>query len=211
MMPDVDCATPRRKQRALRAQWRLASISLRAEALRLAQACREMSERFLRRPAARVRTRSLCHRCAACVGGVRASGDRRQTRAAGARSFDWLPPGSTRFFGREDIVMGFGPPEGDPEVASALDERTRRGAMTSRCPAPHGVVRIADPPQRDPFLHQEMIEILYHTLWETVHVFFEHRELGHDVGAPAFLYPFLGQVKQDDSAIWSRKWRPPSG
>jgi len=27
-----------------------------------------------------------------------------------------------------------------------------------------------------------MIEILYHTLWESVHVFLEHRELGHDVG-----------------------------
>ena len=44
----------------------------------------------------------------------------------------------------------------------------------------------------DPFVHQELIEILYHTLWETVHVFFEHRELGHDVGAAGFLYPFLG-------------------
>ena len=42
-----------------------------------------------------------------------------------------------------------------------------------------------------------MIEILYHTLWETVHVFFEHRELGHDVGASGFLYPFLGQEKQE--------------
>ncbi len=42
-----------------------------------------------------------------------------------------------------------------------------------------------------------MIEILYHTLWETVHVFLEHRELGHDVGDAAFLYPFLGQEKQD--------------
>ena len=41
------------------------------------------------------------------------------------------------------------------------------------------------------FIHQEMIEILYHTLWETVHVFLEHRELGHDVGAAGFLYPFL--------------------
>ena len=47
----------------------------------------------------------------------------------------------------------------------------------------------------DPFMHQEMIEILYHTLWETVHVFFEHRELGHDVGETEFLYPFLGQRK----------------
>jgi D-sedoheptulose 7-phosphate isomerase len=42
-----------------------------------------------------------------------------------------------------------------------------------------------------------MIEILYHTLWETVHVFFEHRQLGHDVGESAFLYPFLGQEKQE--------------
>jgi D-sedoheptulose 7-phosphate isomerase len=48
----------------------------------------------------------------------------------------------------------------------------------------------------DPFIHQELIEILYHTLWETVHVFFEHRELGHDVGEAGFLYPFLGQEKQ---------------
>jgi D-sedoheptulose 7-phosphate isomerase len=42
-------------------------------------------------------------------------------------------------------------------------------------------------------MHQEMIEILYHTLWETVHVFFEHRELGHDVGQAEFLYPFLAR------------------
>ena len=42
-----------------------------------------------------------------------------------------------------------------------------------------------------------MIEILYHTLWETVHVFFEHRELGHDVGEAGFLYPFLGKEKQE--------------
>ena len=42
------------------------------------------------------------------------------------------------------------------------------------------------------FVHQELIEILYHTLWETVHVFFEHRELGLDAGPAGFLYPFLG-------------------
>ena len=50
-------------------------------------------------------------------------------------------------------------------------------------------------------MHQELIEILYHTLWETVHVFFEHRELGHDVGAAEFLYPFLGQQKQETGEI----------
>jgi D-sedoheptulose 7-phosphate isomerase len=52
----------------------------------------------------------------------------------------------------------------------------------------------------DPFIHQELVEVLYHTLWETVHVFFEHRELGHDVGAAGFLYPFLGRDKQDVTA-----------
>ena len=53
----------------------------------------------------------------------------------------------------------------------------------------------------DPFIHQEIIEILYHTLWETVHVFFEHRELGHDVGDAGFLYPFLGQAKQETGDV----------
>jgi hypothetical protein len=39
-------------------------------------------------------------------------------------------------------------------------------------------------------------------LWETVHVFFEHVERGHgDLGASAFLYPFLGEKSQDTSAI----------
>jgi D-sedoheptulose 7-phosphate isomerase len=56
-------------------------------------------------------------------------------------------------------------------------------------------------PSRDPFLHQELVEILYHTLWETVHVFFEHRELGHDVGASAFLYPFLAEAKQETDDV----------
>ena len=50
-----------------------------------------------------------------------------------------------------------------------------------------------DPPADDPFLQQEIFEILYHTLWETVHVFLERRELGHEVGQAGFLYPFLGR------------------
>jgi D-sedoheptulose 7-phosphate isomerase len=43
---------------------------------------------------------------------------------------------------------------------------------------------------------QEVFEVLYHMLWETVHVYFEHREQGHDVGASSFLYPFLGAQEQ---------------
>jgi D-sedoheptulose 7-phosphate isomerase len=67
--------------------------------------------------------------------------------------------------------------------------------MTFTLPGGRGSYALAstDP---DPFVHQELIEILYHTLWETVHVFFEHRELGQDVGPAGFLYPFLGREKQ---------------
>jgi D-sedoheptulose 7-phosphate isomerase len=100
----------------------------------------------------------------------------------------------------QDIVMGFGPPEGDPEVWAALQEASTRGAMTFALPG-FGATYSVDPPTNDPFIHQEIIEILYHTLWESVHVFFEHRELGHDVGESSFLYPFLGQAKQPTSDL----------
>src|SRR5208282_4516682 len=95
----------------------------------------------------------------------------------------------------DDIVMGFGPPEGDAEVWLALDAAHQRHAMTFTLPGPGGSY-FCNPATHDAFIHQELIEILYHTLWETVHVFFEHRELGHDVGEAGFLYPFLGQEKQ---------------
>jgi D-sedoheptulose 7-phosphate isomerase len=100
----------------------------------------------------------------------------------------------------EDIVMGFGPPEGDAEVAKALEFAFTRGAMTFALPGPEGTYVLCSP-TRDPFVHQELVEILYHTLWETVHVFFEHRELGHDVGEAAFLYPFLGGEKQETKDV----------
>lgn len=96
----------------------------------------------------------------------------------------------------DDIVMGFGPPEGDPEIWAALDAARAKQAMTFALPGLEGSYAAA-PATTDPFMHQELTEILYHTLWETVHVFFEHRQLGHDVGAAEFLYPFLGQEKQE--------------
>jgi D-sedoheptulose 7-phosphate isomerase len=34
-----------------------------------------------------------------------------------------------------------------------------------------------------------------------VHVFFEHRELGQDIGQTEFLYPFLGKQKQETSGV----------
>ena len=110
----------------------------------------------------------------------------------------------------DDIVMGFGPPEGDPEVWAALGRRARR---------PRDDVRPARPRWRlrrgactdHPFMHQESIEMLYHTLWETVHVFFEHRELGLDTGDAGFLYPFLGRQKQADGRRARPRSRSPFG
>ena len=100
----------------------------------------------------------------------------------------------------QDIVMGFGPPEGDSEIADALAAARERGAMTFELPG-HGGSYTFNPPARNPFVHQELMEILYHTLWETVHVFFDHRELGYDVGDSGFLYPFLGEEKQHTGDI----------
>src|SRR5262249_56218312 len=97
--------------------------------------------------------------------------------------------------GPGDSVMGFGPPEGDAEVDRSLRRAGGRGAMTFALPGPVGTYA-APAATPDPFKHQELLELLYHTLWETVHVFFERRELGHEVGEAAFLYPFLGREKE---------------
>jgi D-sedoheptulose 7-phosphate isomerase len=62
-----------------------------------------------------------------------------------------------------------------------------------------------DPPSDDPFVRQELVETLYHLLWELVHVFFEHRGLlsgeVHDSGASSFLYPFLAAETPDVEAV----------
>ena len=100
----------------------------------------------------------------------------------------------------EDIVMGFAEPAGDPEVSAALREAKSHGALTVALPGREGDY-FCPPATSDPFVHQEAIEILYHTLWETVHVFLERRELGLDSGEAGFLYPYLGQQQQDASEI----------
>jgi D-sedoheptulose 7-phosphate isomerase len=100
----------------------------------------------------------------------------------------------------EDIVMGFAPPGGDPEVEAPLDAAYARGAMTLALPGASGSYwfpAVTD----DTFINQELIEVLYHTLWETVHVFLEHRELGQDAGPAGFLYPFLGQNKHNAASL----------
>ena len=100
----------------------------------------------------------------------------------------------------DDIAMGFAPPSGDPAVRGTLARLREIGAQTFALSGDDADFSL-DAPSADPFISQEIIEILYHTLWETVHVFFEHNEQGHDVGSAGFLYPFLGREKQDTSAV----------
>ncbi len=100
----------------------------------------------------------------------------------------------------EDIVMGFAPPAGDAEVQAALDAAHARQAMTLALSGSSGSYWFPSVTD-DAFLNQELIEVLYHTLWETVHVFLEHRELGQDAGPAGFLYPFLGPDKHDLASL----------
>jgi D-sedoheptulose 7-phosphate isomerase len=167
------------------------------EACRLAEACREMSERFLRGG------RLLAFgRGPYATDAQHVSVEFVHPVIVGKRALPALDlslafePWLKALVQADDIVMGFGPPEGDNVVWAALDEARRRGAMTFALPGTGGSY-FCNPATADTFIHQELIEILYHTLWETVHVFFEHRELGHDVGESGFLYPFLGKEKQE--------------
>jgi len=165
------------------------------EAHRLALACREMSGRFLRGgrllafgrgPHATDAQHVSVEFVHPIIVGKRALPALDLSISYGA----WLEA----ILHPDDIVMGFGPPEGDPEIDEALKAATKRGAMTFALPGNAGSYAL-DPPSQHPFIHQELVEILYHTLWETVHVFFEHHEMNHDVGDSAFLYPFLGGEK----------------
>ena len=165
------------------------------EAPRLAATCREMSQRFLQGGRLLAFGRSSYATDAQHV-----SVEFVHPVIVGKRALPALDlspcfrPWLEAIMRPEDMVMGFGPPKGDADVTAALDWAGARGAMTFALPgvagsrASYAVVDAA----ADPFVSQELIELLYHTLWETVHVFFEHRQLGHDAGASAFLYPFLG-------------------
>ena len=171
------------------------------EAPRLAEACRAMSERFLRGG------RLLAFgRGPYATDAQHVSVEFVHPVIVGKRALPALDlsisfrPWLEAILRPEDIVMGFGPPEGDPEVWATLQQAGFRDAMTFALPGMEGSYAVEAATQ-DPFIHQELIEILYHTLWETVHVFFEHRELGHDVGQAGFLYPFLGQDKQPTGSL----------
>jgi D-sedoheptulose 7-phosphate isomerase len=171
------------------------------QARALAIACREMSERFLRGGRLLAFGRGPYSTDAQHVSVEFVHPVIVGKRALPALDLSTLMrPWMDSILRPEDIVMGFGPPEGDPEVWAALESAHSRGAMTFALPGPSGTYAL-ETVTEDPFIHQELIEIFYHTLWETVHVFLEHRELGQDVGQTEFLYPFLGQKKQETGTI----------
>jgi D-sedoheptulose 7-phosphate isomerase len=102
----------------------------------------------------------------------------------------------------DDMVIAFDPQE-DLGVAGG------RGCLTiAFCPETDANW-VFVPATTDPFVAQELVETLYHFLWEHVHVFFEHRGLlegrhakqVHDSGASSFLYPFLGEQEKDLEAV----------
>ena len=167
-----------------------------AEAPRLAEACHEMSRRFL------AGGRLLA------FGNGPATTDAQHVSVefvhpviVGKRALPALDLGQD-FEARlpavlhpQDMVMGFAIPERDEAVERALGVARERGALTFAL-AGESAQYPFDLPDTDPFVCQEVFEVLYHMLWETVHVYFEHREQGHDVGASSFLYPFLGREEQ---------------
>ncbi len=168
----------------------------RREAPRLAEACHEMSRRFLaggrllafgNGPAATDAEHVSVEFVHPVIVGKRA-----------LPALDVGPEFETRLpivLQPQDMVMGFSFPAGDTAVERALQMARERGALTFALAGEVGDYPFALPDE-DLFVSQEVFEVLYHMLWETVHVYFEHREQGHDVGASSFLYPFLGSQEQ---------------
>jgi D-sedoheptulose 7-phosphate isomerase len=105
---------------------------------------------------------------------------------------------------RDDIAIAFGTDEDQGEGGRALALARERGCLTIAF-SPVGAEWEFCPPSEDRYVRQELVETLYHVLWELVHVFFEHRGLlagrdvrrRHDAGASSFLYPFLGERESE--------------
>jgi D-sedoheptulose 7-phosphate isomerase len=108
----------------------------------------------------------------------------------------------------DDIAIAFGEDADAGALAPALAAARGRGCLTVAF-AELGAEDTYLPPSPDPFVRQELVETLYHVVWELVHVFFEHRGLlegraerrSHDAGAASFLYPFLAEREHDLDAV----------
>ena len=88
----------------------------------------------------------------------------------------------------DDIAIAFG------DAAAAIEAARGLGCLTIAFERT-GAEWEFEPPSEDASIRQELVETLYHVLWELVHVFFDHRGLLegrearqlHDAGASSFL------------------------
>jgi len=166
-----------------------------AEAPRIAELCRQMAERFARggrliaigaTPAARSDVRHIAVEFVHPV----IVGKRALPAIGLSLEGGPLAPQVELLAEPDDIVVGFG------EDVAALAPAAERGCLTV------AFEHEFPPPTQDPFIRQELIETLYHVLWELVHVFFDHLDRGMEgTGASSFLYPFLGEQEHDLDAV----------
>ena len=140
----IDSRAATSKKRSLERNRRLRASSSRAKR-RLALACREMSDRFLK--------------AAACW---RSAADRTPPTRSTSRWNSFIPvivgkralpaldlsvlfgPWLDAILRPEDIVMGFGPPEGDPEVQAALGRGRRARSHDVRAAGRARFLRLPD-------------------------------------------------------------------
>jgi D-sedoheptulose 7-phosphate isomerase len=206
-------ALARRLDEALLERTRANRAFFEAEAERLARLCHRMAERFARggrlvafgnSPAARSDARHVAvefvhpvivgKRALPAIGLAGEGGPLERQVDLVAES--------------DDVAIAFGAGDDGSEAAAAIAVARARGCLTIAF-GPAGAEWEFLPPSNDPSVRQELVETLYHVLWELVHVFFEHRGLlegrdarpVHDTGASSFLYPFLGEQEHDLEAI----------
>jgi D-sedoheptulose 7-phosphate isomerase len=199
--------------RALTERTKANSAFFELEAQRLARLCHKLAERFARggrliscgrSPAARSDARHVAVEFVHPV----IVGKRALPALALAGEGGSLVEQAELALEPTDIAIGFGASEDRGEAAAALALARKRGCLTVAF-APVGAEWEFEPPSLDQSIRQELVETLYHVLWELVHVFFDHRGLlegrearqVHDTGASSFLYPFLGEREHDLEAI----------
>jgi D-sedoheptulose 7-phosphate isomerase len=173
-----------------------------AEAARLSQLCHRMAERFARAgrlvalgctAAARTDVRHVAVEFVHPV----IVGKRALPAIGLVGDSDEVAAQASLLVRPDDIAIAFG----DDDVAAAVAVAAARGCLTLAFASSAAAEYVFVPPSDDPFIRQELVETLYHVLWELVHVFFEHRGLLsgrearplHDAGASGFLYPFLDE------------------
>ena len=180
-----------------------------AESERLARLCHRMAERFARggrlialgqSPAARSDARHVAVEFVHPV----IVGKRALPALALAGEGGSLVDQATLALEPGDIVIGFG-----RDADGALRLARERGCLTLAFETGGAAEWEFEPPSQDASIRQELVETLYHVLWELVHVFFDHRGLlegrddrrVHDTGASSFLYPFLAEGEKDLDAV----------